>query len=84
MISKLVIYQKNSNFVFTREKERKEIDAEEFLRNLDAAREQLSEHKKAIVEFERDIQIMEKLEPIAQKIRDDEINKGREERRMLK
>ena len=84
MVNKLLVYQKGMNFVLTRKQENQEIDAEELLRNLDQAREQLVETKKRIEEFERDIKEMEKLEPIARRIRDEEVNKGREQRRKLK
>jgi len=84
MVNKLLVYQKGQIFVLTRKQENSEVDAEELLRNLDQAREQLAETKKRILEFERDIKEMEKLEPIAQRIRDEEVEQGREQRRKLK
>ena len=84
MVNKLVIYQKGQSFVLTRPKENQELDAEELLRNLEVAREQLAETKKRIEEFERDIKVMESLEPIARKIRDSEVQHGRQERMKLK
>ena len=84
MVNKLLVYQKGMKFVLTRTQETTELDAEELLRNLEQAREQLSETKKRIEEFERDIKQMEKLEPIARRIRDKEIEEGKEARRKLK
>ena len=84
MVNKLLVYQKGMNFVLTRTQETTELDAEELLRNLEQAREQLSETKKRIEEFERDIKVMERLESAARMIRDKEISEGREERRKLK
>ena len=84
MVNKLLVYQKGMNFVLTRQQENQDIDAEEFLRNLEQAREQLTETKKRIEEFERDIRIMEKLEPIARRIRDEEIIKGRQQRLIIR
>lgn len=84
MVNKLLIYQKGMNFVFTRERESKELDAEEFLRDLETAREQLSETKKRIEEFERDISIMSKLESVARRIRNNEVEEGRKQRQELR
>ena len=84
MVNKLLVYQKGQKFVLTRTQETTELDAEELLRNLEQAREQLSETKKRIEDFERDIKVMERLESAARMIRDKEISEGREERRKLK
>ena len=80
MVNKLITYQKGDKFILTRTLEKEELDAEEFLRGLEQSREQLKEMKKRIVEFEKDVRIMEILEPTARKIRNEEINEGKTQR----
>ena len=82
-MNKLILYQKNDKFVLTRTKQDIFLDAEEFLRNLETSREQLAETKKQLEEFERDIIQMEKLEPIARKLRDKEVEDGKLQRKLL-
>lgn len=84
MVNKLVMYQKGQNFVLTRAQEKKEIDAEELLHNLEAAREQLKDHMISIEEFRRDIKEMERLEPLAKRMRDGEIKESKKQRSDLK
>jgi|TARA_Y100000310_G_C20644398_1_gene795746 hypothetical protein len=79
-MERLVIYQKKNNFVYTRKRETEDIDAETLLRNLNKSREQLAQLKIDMREFELDIEIMEKFETIAKKIRDRELEKSNAER----
>ena len=80
MVNKLITYQKKDKFILTRTLEKEELDAEEFLRGLEQSREQLIEMKKRIKDFEIDVKQMEKLEQTARRIRDEEIEEGREQR----
>jgi len=73
-------YQKGEKFVVTRVSERTELDAEEFLRHLNQAREQLKAMEKGIEEFRRDVERLEKLESVAKSIRNDELEKAKKER----
>ena len=82
-MNKLILYQKNDKFVLNRTKQDIVLDAEEFIRNLETSREQLAETKKQLEEFERDIIQMEKLEPIARKLRDKEVEDGKLQRKLL-
>ncbi len=83
MVEKLVVYQKRNNFVLTRLRQEQVLDAEEFLHNLEASREQLKQTKKDLGDFERDIKLMEKLEPLAKEMRDKEVQSGKKERQTL-
>lgn len=81
-MKKLVIYQKNKEFVLTRQQDKNTMDAEELLRNLHQAREQLKETEESMVEFKRDIAVMETFEAVAQKLRDKEVEDGKEDIRI--
>mgnify|MGYP001614278171 CR=1 FL=1 len=76
-MKRMIVYQKANEFVLTREIEKEIFDAEEFLRVLNNSRERLKW-------LERDIKEMEKLEPVARRIRDKEIMEGRESRNAIR
>ncbi len=64
----------------TRKRDIRTLDAEELIRELSDAREQLSELQGQIKEFERDIKIMEKFEDAAKNIREVDVKQAKIDR----
>lgn len=72
-MNKIITYQKGDKFVVTRMSEKNEFDAEEILRHIRQAREQYDEMKRGLEEFKRDLVELERLESVAKRIRDKEL-----------
>lgn len=71
-MEKLILFQKRDNFIFTRKREVKEMSAAEVISSLHKAREQLKDMQDAMEEFKEDINTMEKMEPTAKRILEEE------------
>lgn len=76
----VIVYQRGKNFCMTRKRDIRTLDAEELIRELSDAREQLSELQGQIKEFERDIKIMEKFEDAAKNIREVDVKQAKIDR----
>ena len=83
-MQEIIAYQKGKLFVLSRTSDKTDLDAEEFLRHLNQAREQLKSMEKGIEEFKRDIKKLEKLEQVAKSLRKQELEESKKQRDKLK